>query len=141
MEKENFFCPKIYHLGPCRKQEANECHRCIRNDFSKWVGTHEILQLNGMSKIWQKHGFDRSQPYPKNQKKKKKRHESIGSLRGDSGTWGGGGMTLHDKRIQRTHKQWRRRIFFAPKYIFWDPAGSKKQTDAIVASGMSFRSG
>ena len=26
-----------------------------------------------MSKIWQKHGFDRSQPYPKNLKKKKKR--------------------------------------------------------------------
>ena len=47
-------------------------------------------------------------------------------------------MTLHDKRTQRTHKQWRRRIFFAPKYIIWDPGGSKKQTDAIVASGMSF---
>ena len=34
-----------------------------------------------------------------------------------------------------------REIFFAPKYIILDPAGSKKQTDAIVASGMSFRSG
>ena len=32
-------------------------------------------------------------------------------------------------------------FFFAPKYIIWDPGGSKKQTDAIVASGMSFRSG
>ena len=51
-------------------------------------------------------------------------------------------MTLHDKRTQRTHKQWRRRKFFlSPKYIIWDPGGSKKQTDAIVASGMSFRSG
>ena len=26
-----------------------------------------------MSKIWQKHGFDRSQPYPKNYKKKQKK--------------------------------------------------------------------
>ena len=32
-------------------------------------------------------------------------------------------------------------FFFAPKYIIWDPYGSKKQTDAIVASGMRFRSG
>ena len=32
-------------------------------------------------------------------------------------------------------------FFSAPKYIIWDPGGSKKQTDAIVASGMSFRSG
>ena len=72
-EGDFFFGPQICHLGPWRKQEANGCHRCIRNEFSKWVGTHEILQLNGMSKIWQKHGFDRSQPYPKNQKKKKKR--------------------------------------------------------------------
>ena len=32
-------------------------------------------------------------------------------------------------------------FFFAPKYIIWDPGGSKKQTDARVASGMSFRSG
>ena len=32
-------------------------------------------------------------------------------------------------------------FFFAPKYIIWNPGGSKKQTDAIVASGMSFRSG
>ena len=70
-----FFCPQIYHLGPWWKQEANGCHRCIRNGFSKWVGTHEILQLNGMSKIWQKHGFDRSQPYPKNYKKNKKKRD------------------------------------------------------------------
>ena len=28
--------------------------------------------------------------------------------------------------------------FFPPKYIIWDPGGSKKQTDAIVASGISF---
>ena len=61
-----FFSPKKYHLGPWWKQEANGCHGCIRNEFSEWVGTHEILQLNGMSKIWQKHIFDRSQPYPKN---------------------------------------------------------------------------
>ena len=113
-----FFCPQIYHLGPWWKQDANGCHRCIRNEFSKWVGTHEILQLNGMSKIWQKHGFNRSQPYPKN--KKKKRHESIGSLRGDSGTWGGG-MTLHAKRTQRTHEQWRRRIFFCPQIYHLGP--------------------
>ena len=114
-----FFPPQIYHLGPRWKQEANGCHRCIRNEFSKWVGIHEILQLNGMSKIWQKHGFDLGQPYPKNQKNKtkKKRHESIGSLRGDSGTWGGG-MTLHDKRTQRTHKQWRGRIFSPPNISF-----------------------
>ena len=114
MEKENFFAPKYIIFGPWWKQEANGCHRCMWNEFSKWVGTHEILQLNGMSKIWQKHGFDSSLSYPKNQKEKKgkkKRHESIGSLIGDSGTWGGGGMTLHDKRTQRTHKQWRRRIF------------------------------
>ena len=70
-----FFCPQMYHLGPWWKQEANGCHPCIRNEFSKWVGTHEILQLNGMSKIWQKHGFDRSQPYPKNLKKKKKKRD------------------------------------------------------------------
>ena len=70
-----FFCPRIYHLGPWWKQEAKGCHRCIRNEFPKWVGTHEILQLNGMSKIWQKHGFDRSQPYPKNQKKTKKKRK------------------------------------------------------------------
>ena len=32
--------------------------------------------------------------------------------------------------------------FFLPSNIsFWDPGGSKKQTDAIVASGMSFPSG
>ena len=32
--------------------------------------------------------------------------------------------------------------FFLPRiYIIRDPGGSKKQTDAIVASGMSFRSG
>ena len=66
---EFFFAPKIYHLGPWWKQEANGCHRCIQNGFSKWVGTHEILQLNGMSKIWQKHGFDRGKPYPKKKKK------------------------------------------------------------------------
>ena len=119
-EGEFFFCPQIYHLGPWWKQEANGCHLCIRNEFSRWVGTREIIQLNGMSKIWQKHGFDRSQPYPKNQKKKKKRHESIGSLRGDSGTLGGG-MTLHDKRTQRTHKQWRRRIFFCPQIYHLGP--------------------
>ena len=58
--------PKIYHLGPGWKREANELHGCIGNEFSKCVDTHEILQLNDMSKIWQKHGFDRSQPYPKN---------------------------------------------------------------------------
>ena len=72
-EGEFFFGPQIYNLGPWWKQEANGCHRCIRNEFSKWVGTHEILHLNGMSKMWQKHGFDRSQPYPRNYKKKKKR--------------------------------------------------------------------
>ena len=32
-------------------------------------------------------------------------------------------------------------FFLAPKYVIWDPGGSKKQMDAIVASGMSFRSG
>ena len=62
-EKENFFISKCFfhqilcHLGPRWKQEINECHRCIQNEFSKWVGTHEIIQLNDMSKIWQKHGF------------------------------------------------------------------------------------
>ena len=32
-------------------------------------------------------------------------------------------------------------IFFAPNNIIWDPGGSKKQTDAIVAPGTSFRIG
>ena len=32
-------------------------------------------------------------------------------------------------------------FFFAPKNLFSDRGGSKKQTDAIVASGMRFRSG
>ena len=57
MEKEIFFAfvvfffrPKIYHLAPGWKQEADGCHACIRNEFLKWVGTHEILQLNGMQK-------------------------------------------------------------------------------------------
>ena len=140
MEKENFFCPQRYHLGPWWKQEANGCHGCIRNEFSKWVGTHQIIQLNGMSKIWQKQGFDPSQPYPKNYKKKYKKKGDMRASDHSEETVapGGGGMTLHDKRTQRTDKQWRRRIFFAPKYIIWDPGGSKKQTDAIVASGMSF---
>ena len=66
MQNENFICPPIYHLGPEWKQEADGCHGCIRNELLKWVGTHEILGLNDMSKISQKHGFDRSQPYPKN---------------------------------------------------------------------------
>ena len=96
-----------------------------------------------MSKIWQKHGFDRSQPYPKNlkKKKKKKRHESIGSLRGDSGTWGGGGLhcmtSVHSVHTNNGEGE----FVFAPKYIIWDPGGSKKQTDAIVESGMGFRIG
>ena len=54
----NFFFHQIlYHLGPRCKQEGNRCHGCIWDEFSKWVGTHEILQLNDMSEIWQKHGF------------------------------------------------------------------------------------
>ena len=32
-------------------------------------------------------------------------------------------------------------FFFASKYIIRDPGGSKKRLDAMVASGMSFRSG
>ena len=53
-------------------------------------------------------------------KNKKKRHESIRSLRGDSGTWGRG-MRLHDKRTQRTHNQWRRTIFFCPQIYHLGP--------------------
>ena len=139
-EGESFLCPQIYHLGPWWKQEANRCHRCIRNEFSKWVGTHEIIQLNGMSKIWQKQGFDHSQPKLKLKKKKKRDMRALDHSE-ETVAPGGGGMTLHDKRTQRTQKKGRRRIFFAPKYIIWDPGGSKKQTDAIVAPGMSFRSG
>ena len=105
-KKRILFCPQIYHLGNWWKREANGCHRCIRNEFSNWVGTHEILQLNGMSNILQKHGFDRGKPYPKKKKEKKKRIS-----------------------------------FCPPKYIICDPGGSKKQTDAIVASGTGFRSG
>ena len=52
-----FFHQILCHLGPRWKQERNRCHGCIRNEFSKWVGTHEIIQLNDMSKIWQKPGF------------------------------------------------------------------------------------
>ena len=70
-KKRIFFCPQIYHLGPWWNQEPNGCHRCIRNEFSKWVGTHEILQLNGMSKIWQKHGFDCGKPWPKKKKRER----------------------------------------------------------------------
>ena len=32
-------------------------------------------------------------------------------------------------------------IFFTKYYVIWDPGGSTKETDAMVASGMSFRSG
>ena len=53
----NFFSPNIISFATQVKREGNKCHGCIRNEFSKWVGTHEILQLNDMSKIWQKHGF------------------------------------------------------------------------------------
>ena len=52
-----FFSPNFIYLGPRWKQEANRCHRCIRDKLWKWVGTDEIFQLNNMSKIWQKHGF------------------------------------------------------------------------------------
>ena len=55
-----FFLRKINHLKPRWKQEANGCYSCIWNEFSKWVGTHKILQLNDMSKKWPKHSFDRS---------------------------------------------------------------------------------
>ena len=75
-----FFCPQIYNLGPWWKQEVNGCHRCIRNEFSTWVGIHEILRLNGMSKIWQKHGFDRSQPYLKKQKEIRKKKRDMRAL-------------------------------------------------------------
>ena len=52
------FCHQIlYHMGPRLAQEADECHGCIRNEFLMRVGTHEIFQLNDMSKIWQKHDF------------------------------------------------------------------------------------
>ena len=62
--EKKLFCPGNYffhrilcHLGTRWKQERNGCHGCIQNEFSKWVGTHEIFQLNDMSKIWQKNGF------------------------------------------------------------------------------------
>ena len=32
-------------------------------------------------------------------------------------------------------------FFFTKYYVIWDPGGSRKETDAMVASGMSFRSG
>ena len=32
-------------------------------------------------------------------------------------------------------------FFFTKYYVIGDPAGSRKETDALVASGMSFRSG
>ena len=64
----NFFCSnifseklfsvrKIYHFGPTWKQEGNRCHGCMQNEFWKWVGTQEILQLNNMSKKMAKTRF------------------------------------------------------------------------------------
>ena len=167
-----FFCPEIYHLGPWWKKPANGCHRCIRNEFSKWVGTHEILQLNGMSKIWQKKGFDRGKPYPKKKKKKRilfcpqiyhlgtwRKQEANGChrcIRNEFSKWVGtheilqlNGMSNilqkhgfdRGKPYPKKKKKREREFHFAPKYIIWDPGGDKKQTDAIVASGTSFRSG
>ena len=53
----NFFHQILYHLGPRWKQERNVFHGCIRIQFPKWPGTHEIFQLNDLAKMWQKHGF------------------------------------------------------------------------------------
>ena len=53
----SFFQQILCHLGPRWKREGKRCHGCIQNEFPKWVGTHEIIQLNDMSTIWQKHGF------------------------------------------------------------------------------------
>ena len=35
-------------------------------------------------------------------------------------------------------KQFSELFFFTKYYIIWDPGGSRKETDAMVASGMSF---
>ena len=55
----------------------------------------QVLTKSSNSTVCQKYGKNRvstvANPTRKIKKKKKKRHESIGSLRGDSGTWGGGG--------------------------------------------------
>ena len=52
-----FFTKYDVIFGARWEQEGNECSGCIWNEFSKWVGTHEIFQRHEMSKKKQKQAF------------------------------------------------------------------------------------
>ena len=65
-EGEFFFAPKYIIWDPGGSKKQTDAIVASGMSFSKWVGTHKIVQLNGMSKIWQKLGCDQSQPYPEN---------------------------------------------------------------------------
>ena len=43
-----------------------------------------------------------------------------------------------EKKIFSKKKIFISEFFFTKYYVIWDPGGSRKETDAMVASGMSF---